>query len=282
MRLALPQVTLVAIDTRAPRLAAESLLQSMSRVDFGRVILFTGGWVPARVIPGLELVQIDTITSGADYSRFVLRELAGCIRTSHVLVTQWDGFVCDAAAWSHEFLSYDYIGAVWPEQPEGLNVGNGGFSLRSRRLLLAGRGLHTTQEHPEDEVLCRQMRGHLEEAHGVQFAPTRLAQRFAHENQRTGAASFGFHGPYHLPRHLDEPTLQRWLAALPDEFFRCRDARRMARALLAARMPLAAAELVARRRAAGRTDPNTRLLGAAAGLMGLLSPVAGAANKASP
>ncbi len=282
MRLALPQVTLVAVDTRAPQLAAEALLHSMSRVDFGRVVLFTGDWMPQRIVPGLEIVQIAPLGSGADYSRFVLRELPGYINTSHVLVTQWDGFVADAAGWSHEFLNYDYIGAVWPEQPEGRNVGNGGFSLRSRRLLMAGRDPRITQEHPEDEVLCRQQRGFLEREHGVQFAPAPLARRFAFENQRTASPAFGFHGPYHLPRVLDERTLRRWLRAMPDEFFRCRDARRMARALLAQRMPVAADELLARRQAAGRTDPNTRLLSAAASLLGLFSPAVGAADKGSP
>ena len=48
-RLPLAQVTLCAIDTRAPALAAQSLLHSMSRVDFARVYLFTNRWLPAVV-----------------------------------------------------------------------------------------------------------------------------------------------------------------------------------------------------------------------------------------
>jgi Protein of unknown function (DUF5672) len=272
MRLALPQITLVAIDTRAPALAAEALLRSMAQVDFGRVVLFTNDWLPPRVLPGLEIVQIPTIGSGADYSHFVLRRLAAHIRTSHVLVTQWDGFVADARAWRDEFLVYDYVGPVWPEQPADRNVGNGGFSLRSRRLLAAGTDVRVQPEHPEDEALCRTHRALLEQTYGVRYAPAAVARHFAFENEMPRGPAFGFHGPYHLPRVLDQATIRRWLQALPDEFFRCRDARRMARALLLHGMPEAAGDLLRRRQAAGRTDPNTRLLGVAAALLGRLAP----------
>jgi len=252
----------------------------MAQVDFARAILFTDDWRPSHDMPGLEIVQIAQIRSGADYSHFVLRELAGYIGTSHVLVTQWDGFVVDAGAWRDEFLAYDYVGAVWPEQPEGLEVGNGGFSLRSRRLLQAGRDERIAQEHPEDEMLCRRHRELLEREHGVRFAPAPLARHFAFENEAPAGSCFGFHGPYNLPRVLDERTVQRWLGALPDDFFRSRDARRLARALLARRMAAAAAELLARRRSAGRSDPNTRLMSAAAALMGQLGLAAADKERA--
>ena len=271
MHLALPQVTLVAIDTRAPALAAQSLLRSLAQVDFGRAILFTNAWLPPMVLPGIEIIDIAPIHSGAEYSQFVLRELPLYIRSSHVLVTQWDGFVTHAAAWRDEFLVHDYIGSVWPEQPAACNVGNGGFSLRSRRLLMAGMDPHITQTHPEDEVLCRTQRRYLEQRHGVSFAPAALARRFSFENEKPGAVAFGFHGPYHLPRFFDEATMALTLKAMPDAFFRSRDARRLARALLAQRMPGTAQQLVRRRQAAGMNDGKTWLLGVAAAALRLLA-----------
>ena len=270
-RLPLAQVTLCAIDTRAPALAAQSLLQSMAQVDFGRVCLFTNGWLPAVVLPGVEIIDIEPIRSGIDYSRFVMRVLPAYIRTSHVLVTQWDGFVRNAQAWTDEFLVHDYIGAVWADAPEDRCVGNGGFSLRSRRFLAAGQDSRITEEHPEDLVLCRTRRDFLRDVHGVSFAPPQLARRFAFENESPRGITFGFHGPYNLPQVLDEPTLIEWLERLPLEFFGSRDARRLARAMLRRGMAKAASQLLTRRRAAGRTDPNTRMLGAAASMMLLLS-----------
>ena len=264
------QVTLCAVDTRAPALAAQSLLQSMDHVEFARVILFTHGWMPKRVLPGIELVDIDAFQSAADYSRFVMRVLPLYIRTSHALITQWDGFVIDAKAWSPEFLVHDYVGAVWPDQPEGQNVGNGGFSLRSRRFLRACMDPRLTQEHPEDEVLCRGQRAFLEREHGISFAPPKLARRFSFENELPSGPTFGFHGPYHLPRVLDEVTLARWLVEMPEEFFRGRDARRLARAMLLHRMPVAAQRLLQRRREAGLDDGKTRVLSWVAGAMAAL------------
>jgi hypothetical protein len=43
----------------------------------------------------VEVVEIEPLRSGADYSHFVLRRLPAYILTSHVLVTQWDGFVVE-------------------------------------------------------------------------------------------------------------------------------------------------------------------------------------------
>jgi len=271
-RLALAQLTLCAVDTRTPALAALSLQRSMAAIDFGRVVLFTDHWRPSQPLPGIELVQIPTLRSGADYSQFVLRVLPGHVHTSHVLVTQWDGFVLDAGAWSDDFLACDYVGAVWPDANAGQEVGNGGFSLRSRRLLQAGLDPRISQVHPEDQVLCRDHREMLQREHGVRFAPPELARRFAYENETPQGATFGFHGPRNLPRVCDEARLMDIVEQLPDEFFRSRDARRLARSLLMQRMPAVAQRLLQRRRAAGRHDPNTRLLGALASLQGLLLP----------
>jgi hypothetical protein len=197
------------------------------------------------------------------------------VRTSHVLVTQWDGFVVEPWAWTNTFLAYDYVGAPWPEQPEARAVGNGGFSLRSRRLLAAGMDLRIDDEHPEDIALCRTYRTLLEREHGVTFAPLALAKRFAYENDDSQGASFGFHGVYNLPRVLDEPTLATWIDILPDEFFRGPDARRLARALVP-RMPALAKRVIDRRMKAGRHEAGTRILDAAASVMGMLGPRNGA------
>jgi len=278
-QLPLDQVTLLAVDTRSPGLAAQALRRSMAQAEFAHALLLTHQPPAGLGGAGLEVVDIGPIPSAAAYSHFVLHRLLPFVDTSHVLVTQWDGFVLDAGAWTDEFLACDYIGAVWPEQPPALAVGNGGFSLRSRRLLQATAGLAWPDEHPEDAALCRAHRTEIE-ALGLSFAAPALARRFAFENEAPRGPCFGFHGSYHLPQVLDETTLARWLDELPDAFFRGRDARRLARALLGARMTRTAQALIARRRAAGRNDPQTRCLGAVASLgtaLGLGRPLDGRA-----
>ncbi len=261
--MSLPQVSLCAIDTRSPHLALQSLQRSMLQVAFAEVLLFCPpGFETLQ--PQIRAVPIAVLRDGAEYSNFVLRELAAHIHTRHVLLTQWDGFVLDASAWQDEFLAWDYIGAPWPDQPDERAVGNGGFSLRSRRCLVAGQDPALQPFHPEDQALCVTHRERMESVHGLRFAPRVLAQQFAFENRSPKTPTFGFHGPYNLPRVLDEATLQSWLKALPDDFYRSRDARRLARSLLARGMADAAVDLLSRRQAAGRQDPNTRLLATAA------------------
>jgi hypothetical protein len=77
----------------------------------------------------------------------------------------------------------------------------------------------------------------LEQRHGVRFASLELARGFAFENAAAPGPTFGFHGPYNLPQVLDAGTLSAGCTNCLDEFFRSRDARRLARALLAQRMP---------------------------------------------
>ncbi len=272
MRIPLSQVTLVAVDTQVPMLATEALLRCLAQLDVARALLFTHGWLPRTIIPGLQVVEIDRLPSPAARSEFVLRTLPAYVRTSHALFVQWDAFVAQGSAWLDEFLIHDYIGAPWPDQPEELAVGSGGFSLRSRRMLMAGQDRKLVQFHPEDEVLCRLERARLEREHGVSYAPASLARRFAVGEGAAGGGSFGFHGVQHLPRVLDEKTLQSWLGHLPDEFFRGAAARRLARAMLRHRMPTAARQLLDRRDALGDAEGDTRWLGTATSIMGLLSP----------
>lgn len=272
MRIPLQQVTLAAVDTELPMLAGEALLRSMAQIDFARVVLFTHGWLPPRVIPGLEVVEIDPLPDAAARSAFVMRQLPHHVRSSHLLLVSWDAFVAHPQAFGHEFLTFDYLGAPWPKQPAGSDVGAGGFSLRSRRLLAAGQDARITQFHPEDEVLCRQERARLERELGVAWAPADIAQRFAAGAEPLRPAQFGFCGAQHLPDVLDEATLRRWLALLPDAFYRSAGARRLARALLLGRMPTAARQLLDRLEALGDGAMDTRLLGAATSIMGLLGP----------
>lgn len=198
----LASVTLVAVSSVAIAATISALQVSMSRAKFAHVLLLSDQRPPRGTDETIEWRQIDPIASRIGYSRFMLRELADHIATSHVLCVQWDGFVLQGAAWDPAFLDYDYIGAIWPQFHDGHDVGNGGFSLRSRRLLEACRELPYDGSTPEDVVICRLFRQQLE-AKGISFAPQALAQRFSYERTRPSGHQFGFHGALNLVQLLE-------------------------------------------------------------------------------
>lgn len=179
--LRLPDVTLVGIDNVPGRLDAP-LAETTRDIEFGAVRLLTD--VP--------------ITSMRQYSRFVMTELHHHVTTSHLLIFQWDGWVKNWRAWQDDWLQYDYIGAPWAHA-DGMNVGNGGFSLRSTRLMrIVATDPSITEHHPEDVRICRFYRPYLEETHGIRYAPVEVARRFSIEgygqDNRTYSDEFGFHG----------------------------------------------------------------------------------------
>jgi hypothetical protein len=213
----LREVTLCAADSVNPALAARALALTLERCDFGDAVLFTD----AEVRGPFRTVAIARLASRADYSRFILKELAGRIVTPYALVVQWDGYVVDPAAWRPEFLRYDYIGARWPWHGDGYTVGNGGFSLRSRRLLEAGADPRVSLDSGlgEDKILCRLYRRPLEDELGVRFAPEAVADAFSYERAPPAGPTFGFHGLFNLWRHEDDSGLASLAARMHDGVF---------------------------------------------------------------
>ncbi|MEL6416759.1 MAG: DUF5672 family protein [Pseudomonadota bacterium] len=173
----------------------------MAQIDFAEVLLFTDrdpSSLGLDTASQIRVIPIAKIESSEAYSRFMLESLADHITTSHCLIVQWDGHVIDAQRWQSEFLDYDYIGASWPQFDDGHDVGNGGFSLRSRRLLEACQTTGFQRHHPEDVAICRTNRGLLEDQ-GMKFAPLALADQFSAERSGDAGVSFGYHGVFLMP-----------------------------------------------------------------------------------
>ncbi len=209
-------VTLVAADTIAPVLAARALARSASGLDVGDAVLFTDRPVPAA---GVRLAAIEPLHGIERYGRFMLGGLAARVATSHALVVQWDGFAVAPEAWDPDFLAWDYIGARWPGVPDAVAIGNGGFSLRSRRLLDAlatDRRFDARPEIAEDTLIGRAFRPLLERDHGIRFAPRAVADRFSYEGILPHGPTFGFHGVFNLWRHLDDAALIAMATHLTD------------------------------------------------------------------
>ena len=207
----LDRTTLCAVDCLHPELTIPALLRSMSSCAFDAIKLLTDKNVSAQ---GIEVVPIPPITSLQEYSRFLVKELVHYINTDHVLLIQWDGFICGPEHWEESFLLYDYIGARWPpelmtDHPEHA-VGNGGFSLRSRALLEALQDPKIASIHPEDAIICRSYRPYLEQRYDIAFADDVTADRFSSEHCALDQPTFGFHGIINLSRHLPWPEFQRF------------------------------------------------------------------------
>jgi len=236
-RLELAQVTLCAVDTRSPALAAMSLRRSMAGIDFGRVLLFTRGWAPAQPLPGVEVVEIDLLRSGADYSHFVMRQLPAHIRTSHVLVTQWDGFVSTRKPGPKN----SWRTTTWARfGPSSRRLGRwamAAFRCARGVFLAAGMDPRITEEHPEDQVAVPHLARPSRVRTRRELCAARAGAVLRLRERGTAGVDLRLHGPYNLPRFMDEATLAVVLDELPDDFFRSRDARRLARALLSRACP---------------------------------------------
>lgn len=158
-------------------------------------------------IEGEKFTEIPEIKSSNDYSSIILQDLDEVIETDHFLIFQWDGFPIHPENWRDEFLSYDYIGS-----PDGNWVGNGGFSLRSKKLLQMVKrlGIKVDKSNPfiqtEDILICHHYRAQLEEK-GIKFAPLNIAEKFSFDAQPNKSPVFGFHGPGNFPLILKESQL---------------------------------------------------------------------------
>jgi hypothetical protein len=179
-----PNVTLVGIDDDLSRLQT-AIDKSSKDIHFGAVKVLS-----------LQNNTINRLGSKEAYSAFILKELHKYIDTEFALIVQHDGYVRNYKAWTNEFLNYDYIGAVWGWYKDGFRVGNGGFSLRSKKLLELTARDEIKQTHPEDHHIGRTYRPYLE-TKGIKFAPEALAKKFSVEGYGTNevyADQFGFHG----------------------------------------------------------------------------------------
>jgi hypothetical protein len=214
----LKNVTILSINTRDPENSVKAIERSCKYINFGEILLLSDkeylhNKIKTKIIPKINSLE--------EYSRFCVKDLKDYIETDYCLLIQPDGFVTNPFMWSDDFLKYDYIGAPWDRllSQRGLwmcdmpvydlkeipiIVGNGGFSLRSKKLLQETSKLDFDSKPflPEDAFIAIYSREILLK-NGVKFAPVSVAKRFSlespidlNEKNITLDAHFGFHG-YH-------------------------------------------------------------------------------------
>ena len=193
----LSQITLLAIDCCDPGQALRALKYSSRNIRFANVMLFTSHQIECS---GIEVVGIEPIQNLEEYSRFCIEKLFGHIQSEYLLIIHSDGFVINPHLWREEFLEYDYIGAPWPPDAPWCTknrVGNGGFSLRSRKFMEIAAGLRQSFRH--EDILLTNICYDDFIAAGCKFAPVEVAMRFALEAKIPECVysldnCFGFHG----------------------------------------------------------------------------------------
>lgn len=205
----LPNITLLLVTSVRVKEAVWALKYSSRKIRFNGVKLLTDMDVRE---PGIETINIRRLDYDG-YSRFVVYDLHKYFDTEFVLLIQDDGYVVHPEAWRDDFLAYDYIGAPWALPCDDISyrdrqgnirrVGNGGFSLRSRKLCRMASDLKLPwgeyyDNCHEDGFICTN-NVHIYEAQGCRFAPVEVAAHFSQETvlpEYRDVKPFGFHGKH--------------------------------------------------------------------------------------
>lgn len=193
----LNNITVVCIDCYRKQEAIMAIKKTLEQVKPKAILFFTD--VNLNV-ENVETILIPTISSKNEYSRFVVKELYKYIETDFILIIQHDGYVLDYKQWDEHFLDYDYIGSSWLYPDTERNVGNGGFSLRSLKLMtVLGTDNFINVTEQEDDAICRLYGAYLEKEYDIKFSPVEIANKFSFELNQPINHTFGFHGYFNKP-----------------------------------------------------------------------------------
>ena len=118
------------------------------------------------------------------------------LRAQHVLIFETDSVLCSMSPWSiDDFLLYDYIGAPWIDRWFGMDIGNGGLSLRKAKTMIKiTKTFKFNETENEDIYFARGIYELAEQDPAMKIPPVHVASRFAYEAGRLPrVTSFGVH-----------------------------------------------------------------------------------------
>ena len=230
-KLKLSNVTLLAATSSEIDAAQLSMRISLHNIEFGAAKLLCSS-IPEKKYPDIEYVSIPPLDNVDSYNQIIFQDLHKYFATSHCLIVQADSFVVNSDLWRDEFLEFDYIGGPWPNKIqvnpdlilhlEQNPVGNGGFSLRSRKLVETTAKINFNSLNfpmkAEDVVICYYLYQKMIDS-GIRFAPAKLAAQFSMENiehlygQNVNSV-FGFHGKhmrnYFMKKYALRAAIGEW------------------------------------------------------------------------
>ena len=205
----LNNVTLLALTSIKIEETVKALRHCASLIKFADVKIVTDIEVIDDIVKWEKCEKLDYI----GYSRYAVYDMWKHVDTEFVLKIDYDGLIVNADQWDNNFLNYDYIGAPWPMPSDNFSmkdingniqrVGNGGFTLRSRKIMKLASELNIPWEsfhgYFNDDGFMTVNNRHIYEANGCKIAPIEVAAKFSHEMpipEIQGIEPFGFHGKH--------------------------------------------------------------------------------------
>jgi len=210
-------ITVVAVTSYAHELTRIAIDRTLDALPCKEVLVLSD----KNIYPDGRWIEINPIGM-PEYSKLMLKHLWPLVKTEHILVVQYDGMAIDGTKWSDDFLNYDYIGAIWPWawHPPDNRVGNGGFSLRSKKLLHLlndNRIVHDNRfQHVDvEDVYIGIYYKNLLVSNGAVIADVDTAQRFSQESPPSRQNTFGFHGSFNVPYYLGDDDAIEFIKLIP-------------------------------------------------------------------
>jgi hypothetical protein len=214
----LSQITLVAItDENKYKDTIKAVDFSCKDIDFGDINIISN---VEQSTNKYKHIKNELVNDLVGYNNICIHGLSELINTEFCLIIQWDGFIINPNLWTNDFLNYDYIGAPWDHASSKNRVGNGGFSLRSKKFLDISNTLDYNPHEcewiydwqknyrdikPEDWFLCYESYEYMIN-HNIKFPSPKIASTFAIEyplpchpfikEDINTYNSFGFHGHF--------------------------------------------------------------------------------------
>jgi len=145
----------------------------------------------------LEKNGFPALTSISSYSKLLsTTRFWSALKAKHILIFQTDSVLCSMSPWTiNDFLKYDYIGAPWIDRWYGMDVGNGGLSLRkTKTMVLITESFKFDESENEDIYFARGTYELAARGLSINIPPVHVAAKFAYEaGKLPRVTSFGVH-----------------------------------------------------------------------------------------
>jgi len=197
MKLNLPNITLLVLHMTGKPFPISGLEECIKHADFGDIRVLTSDKnfyhpeINAKIIPPIRTMD--------EYSLFFIKDFWRTFDTDFCLTAHPDGFIVNPECWTNEFLNYDYIGSPWNLQGSRFRdklghpaVGNGGFSLRSKKICRYVSENYLVINDNEDKYYSNCL--DCDKPDHIKYPPVNLALQFAQETLLDkNIRPFGFH-----------------------------------------------------------------------------------------